>query len=84
MNLLEVVREVRRHLEQNGHASLRMLRRQFEYVLVGRNLLRTLIVRLDGPGEQLDLRRPRPHPGGRRVARHQVSVFSTARAASRG
>jgi len=30
------------------------------YVLVGRNLLRTLIVRLDGPREQLDLRRPRP------------------------
>lgn len=30
------------------------------YVLVGRNVLRALIVRLDGPHEQLDLRRPRP------------------------
>jgi hypothetical protein len=30
------------------------------YVLVGRNLLRTLIVRLDGAREQLDLRRSRP------------------------
>jgi len=29
-NLLEVVGEVRRHLEQNGRISLRMLRRQFE------------------------------------------------------
>jgi class 3 adenylate cyclase/tetratricopeptide (TPR) repeat protein len=29
-NLLEVVGEVRRHLEQNGRVSLRMLRRQFE------------------------------------------------------
>jgi hypothetical protein len=29
MNLLDVVREVRRHLEQNGRVSLRMLRRQF-------------------------------------------------------
>ena len=30
MNLLDVVREVRRHLEENGRLSLRMLRRQFE------------------------------------------------------
>lgn len=30
MNLLEVVREVRRHLEENGRVSLRMLRRQYE------------------------------------------------------
>ena len=30
MNLLDVVREVRRHLETNGRLSLRMLRRQFE------------------------------------------------------
>ncbi len=30
MNLLEVVREVRRHLEESGRLSLRMLRRQFE------------------------------------------------------
>ena len=30
------------------------------YVLVGRNLLRRLVVRLDGPRERLDLRRPRP------------------------
>jgi class 3 adenylate cyclase/tetratricopeptide (TPR) repeat protein len=30
MNLLDVVREVRRHLEDNGRLSLRMLRRQFE------------------------------------------------------
>jgi hypothetical protein len=30
------------------------------YVLVGRNVLRALVVRLDGPREQLDLRRPRP------------------------
>src|SRR3990172_6670481 len=30
MNLLEVVREVRNHLEANGRLSLRMLRRQFE------------------------------------------------------
>jgi predicted aspartyl protease len=30
------------------------------YVLVGRNVLRKLVVRLDGPREQLDLRRPRP------------------------
>ena len=29
MNLLDVVREVRRHLEENGRLSLRMLRRQF-------------------------------------------------------
>ena len=28
------------------------------YVLVGRNVLRTLVLRLDGPREQLDLRRP--------------------------
>ena len=37
------------------------------YVLVGRNVLRRLIVRLDGPGEQLDLRRPRPSREGRAV-----------------
>ena len=30
MNLLDVVREVRHHLEENGRLSLRMLRRQFE------------------------------------------------------
>ncbi len=30
MNLLDVVREVRRHLEENGRLSLRMLQRQFE------------------------------------------------------
>jgi hypothetical protein len=30
MNLLDVVCEVRRHLEENGRLSLRMLRRQFE------------------------------------------------------
>jgi len=30
MNLLDVVREVRRHLEENGRLSLRMLRRQFD------------------------------------------------------
>jgi class 3 adenylate cyclase/predicted ATPase len=30
MNLLDVVREVRRHLEENGRLSLRILRRQFE------------------------------------------------------
>jgi hypothetical protein len=30
MNLLDVVREVRRHLEQNGRLSLRTLRRQSE------------------------------------------------------
>ena len=30
MKLLDVVREVRRHLEENGRVSLRMLRRQFE------------------------------------------------------
>jgi class 3 adenylate cyclase len=30
MNLLEVVREVRRHLEENSRLSLRMIRRQFE------------------------------------------------------
>ncbi len=30
------------------------------YVLLGRNVLRTLVVRLDGPREQLELRRPRP------------------------
>jgi class 3 adenylate cyclase len=30
MNLLDVVREVRRHLEENGRLSLRMLRRQFQ------------------------------------------------------
>ena len=30
MNLLDVVREVRRHLEQNGRLSLRMLRREFQ------------------------------------------------------
>src|SRR5262245_43495476 len=30
MNLLDVVREVRRHLEESGRLSLRMLRRQFE------------------------------------------------------
>ena len=30
MNLLAVVRDVRRHLEENGRLSLRMLRRQFE------------------------------------------------------
>jgi class 3 adenylate cyclase len=30
VNLLEVVREVRRHLEENGRLSLRMLRRQFD------------------------------------------------------
>jgi len=30
VNLLDVVREVRRHLEENGRLSLRMLRRQFE------------------------------------------------------
>jgi hypothetical protein len=30
------------------------------YVLVGRNVLRSLVVRLDGPHEQLDLRRSRP------------------------
>src|SRR5262249_28935771 len=30
MNLLDVVREVRRHLAENGRLSLRMLRRQFE------------------------------------------------------
>ena len=29
MNLLDVVREVRRHLEENGRLSLRMMRRQF-------------------------------------------------------
>jgi hypothetical protein len=29
MNLLDIVREVRRHLEENGRLSLRMLRRQF-------------------------------------------------------
>ena len=29
------------------------------YVLVGRNVLRALVVRFDGPREQLDLRRPR-------------------------
>ena len=29
MNLLDVVREVRRHLEENGRLSLRMVRRQF-------------------------------------------------------
>ena len=29
MNLFEVAREVRRHLEENGRLSLRMLRRQF-------------------------------------------------------
>jgi len=29
MNLLDVVREVRRHLKENGRLSLRMLRRQF-------------------------------------------------------
>jgi predicted aspartyl protease len=29
------------------------------YALVGRNVLRTLVVRFDGPREQLDLRRPR-------------------------
>ena len=30
MNLLDVVRDVRRHLEENGRLSLRMLQRQFE------------------------------------------------------
>jgi hypothetical protein len=30
VNLLDVVREVRRHLEENGRVSLRMQRRQFE------------------------------------------------------
>src|SRR5712691_7009111 len=30
MKLLDVVREVRRHLEENGRVSLRMLRRQYE------------------------------------------------------
>ncbi len=29
MNLLDVVRDVRRHLEENGRVSLRMLQRQF-------------------------------------------------------
>jgi predicted aspartyl protease len=29
------------------------------YVLVGRNVLRALVVQLDGPRSQLDLRRPR-------------------------
>ena len=29
------------------------------YVLVGRNVLRALVARVDGPREQLDLRRPR-------------------------
>src|SRR6185369_3323459 len=30
MRLLDIVREVRRHLEENGRVSLRMLRRQYE------------------------------------------------------
>jgi class 3 adenylate cyclase len=30
VNLLDIVRDVRRHLEENGRVSLRMLRRQFE------------------------------------------------------
>ena len=30
MNLLEILREVRRHLEESGRMSVRMLRRQFE------------------------------------------------------
>ena len=30
MNLLEVVRQVRRHLEESGRVSYRMLRRQFD------------------------------------------------------
>ena len=30
-NLLQVVGEVRRHLEENGRVSLRMLRRQYEF-----------------------------------------------------
>ena len=30
MKLLNVVREVRRHLEENGRVSLRMLRRQYD------------------------------------------------------
>src|SRR5260221_10873409 len=30
MKLLDVVREVRRHLEENGRVSLRMLRRQYD------------------------------------------------------
>lgn len=30
MKILDVVREVRRHLEENGRVSLRMLRRQYE------------------------------------------------------
>jgi predicted aspartyl protease len=29
------------------------------YVIVGRNVLRRLLVRLDGPREQLEIRRPR-------------------------
>jgi class 3 adenylate cyclase len=40
MNLLDVVREVRRHLEENGRLSLRMLRRQFE---LGDNALEEVI-----------------------------------------
>jgi hypothetical protein len=30
VNLLDVVRQVRRHLEENGRVSYRLLRRQFE------------------------------------------------------
>ena len=30
MNLLEIIREARKHLEENGRVSLRVLRRQFE------------------------------------------------------
>ena len=30
MNLLEIIREARNHLRENGRVSLRVLRRQFE------------------------------------------------------
>ena len=30
MNLFEIIRDARRHLQENGRVSLRVLRRQFE------------------------------------------------------
>ncbi len=43
MNLLDIIRDVRRHLQENGRVSLRVLRRQYD---LDDNLLDELIEEL--------------------------------------
>jgi hypothetical protein len=69
MSLLEIIRQVRRHLEENGRVSFRMLRREFE---LDDNALEELIEEL------VEIQRSAVHRSGGSSNRSFVYSFCTA------